>query len=105
MLTYLRTQLQTYIIMKKGKTSTTTVLLHNEEPNNQNLAKYVAQKKGITEKHIAVVVVEDWDYVAVNNYQASVYCGPNAPATGPMPQRDIIVRVKYRVLVPGKIIS
>lgn len=105
MLTYLRMQLHKIHDMKKGKINTTTVLLHNETPNNKNLARYVAEKKGITAKHLAVVVVEDWDYVSVNNYEASVYCGPNAPATGPMPQRDIIVRVKYRVLVPGKIIA
>lgn len=89
----------------KSKINTTTVLLHNEDPNTENLARCVAEKKGSTNKHVAVVVVEDWDYVAVNNYEAPVYCGPNTPATGPMPQRDIIVKVKYRVLVPGKVIS
>ena len=75
------------------------MLLHNEDPDEKNLAGYVAEKKKLkpTVEH-----VEDWDYLAVNNYMASVYCGPNGPATGPMPQRDIIVKVKYRVVTPKK---
>mgnify|MGYP001572068208 CR=1 FL=1 len=78
-----------------GRIQTTTVLVRNEDPDYENLAEYVAKKKRL---NTATIQVEDWDYVHVSHYQS---CTQGA-AVGPLPKRDIIVKVKYRMVTPKK---